>query len=238
MKKNRLPKYWVVKNDGSKEFKKVQKHTDKHGDDGNDINWYRYDYLGFDGCESNKGYFGSNYISSFSNNPTVLTLSEFIDMTKEEEFKVGDKISVHGTTAKVSGIDSRRNYDLVFYEILGVVDHFTSGCYDVINGDIFKIEEEFTRGEIVQVRDNEDGKWMDRVFLTKIEGTDIDSIIVVSNYDEGCFEDGDDFIWQCWKYIQKKPKEDKVKLTLEVNGKEVDPNTLSEESWANLRKGK
>lgn len=100
--KNRLPKYYIVKNDGSQLFKyTVLKHLDLIDKD-NKYKWIdhaTYDYYGFDGDIDNSGTKGSNYIDTFINNPTLLTLEEFIELSKSISIEdwipeVGDKVKI------------------------------------------------------------------------------------------------------------------------------------------------
>ncbi len=70
-----LPKYWIVKNDGSDEYKNIViKYLQKfHNWEGSDIN----NYYGFDGGDRYRGSFDSRNIKDFHNTPTILTLEEF-----------------------------------------------------------------------------------------------------------------------------------------------------------------
>ncbi len=91
MTTNRLPKYWVVKNDESKEFySEVISYI-------NEQVWYQQfewsaygAYYGFHwiwNCE--------NDIEYLKNNPTLLTVAEFIELTTAEPEPVrGDKVLV------------------------------------------------------------------------------------------------------------------------------------------------
>ena len=80
-----LPKYWVVEK--TKENVEVFKKTvipyllDVYGEMWREDS---YRFYGYDGNESFKGTNGWNSISKFENNPTLLTLDEFIKLTKEE----------------------------------------------------------------------------------------------------------------------------------------------------------
>lgn len=104
MKKNRLPKYWVVQNDGSQLFKDtVIKYLNEITFD-ND--WGGTDtayYYGYDGNSSYRGTNSWKNISCFRNNPTLLTLQEFIDLTTEEWIpERGEVVLVSDTKASWS----------------------------------------------------------------------------------------------------------------------------------------
>lgn len=76
---SRLPKYWAVKGDQSKLFISTLKpffmlHYDKHWNCGTTY------YYGYDGRTSSHGTFCRD-IKNCQNNPTVLTLQEFINLT-------------------------------------------------------------------------------------------------------------------------------------------------------------
>ena len=96
-KANRLPKYWVVKNDGSEKFKDtVLKYLkDVHNEPWLGID--TYSYYGYDGgnCFQGTNTYGS--VSDFQNSPTLLTLKKFIELTSEEEFVEGEVIEVRDT---------------------------------------------------------------------------------------------------------------------------------------------
>ena len=88
---NKLPKYWVVKNDGSKKyFDIVLKYINKKYN----RRWCGsfFFYYGFDGNAKYNGTNAYHDIESFINNPTLLTLDEFIELSKEvDEFVLPEK---------------------------------------------------------------------------------------------------------------------------------------------------
>jgi hypothetical protein len=83
--KNRLPQYWVVKCDTTNpNWKKVinylhETHGEKWGGgcDGS--------YYGYDGSASYRGTNTFKDLSRFSNNPTLLTIEQFIELTSKKE---------------------------------------------------------------------------------------------------------------------------------------------------------
>ena len=81
MKKNNLPEYWCVKNDGNQLFKdtviKYLNNTYKQYWEGNEENWY----YGFDRNKDNNGTNNWYDIENFEKNPTLLTLKEFIEFS-------------------------------------------------------------------------------------------------------------------------------------------------------------
>jgi len=121
--KNNLPKYWIIKNDGSQLFQDtVIKYLNTINDwNGTVIAYYWFDW--------NKAFNWTNWwhnINMFENNPIVLTLNEFIEMTTEE----------------------------------------------------------FTRWELVEVRDYNNSKRNERIFLVEIKGSNYSFVCVNDNYNE------------------------------------------------------
>src|SRR5690606_782265 len=80
---NKLPKYWIVKNDGSQLFKDtVVKYLNNNYAqylEGNSPNAY----YGYDGSKCNSGVDCCYNKKSFKNNPIELTLQEFIELSKK-----------------------------------------------------------------------------------------------------------------------------------------------------------
>jgi hypothetical protein len=98
-KLNELPKYWVVKCDTShSDWMKVIDYLNTiypNGWTGSGSNYYGYD--------GSKSYLGTNCwdkISSFENNPTLLTIEEFVELTSKE--KIMKKITI--TREQLEGI--------------------------------------------------------------------------------------------------------------------------------------
>jgi len=79
---NNLPKYWIVNNDGSKLFQDtvIQYLSTRY-----EANWagtFESFYYWVDG---NDDFNSTNFFcnkNEFENNPTVLTISQFIELTK------------------------------------------------------------------------------------------------------------------------------------------------------------
>lgn len=85
-KKNRLPEYWVVQNDGTQLFKDI---VLKYLNNKYETDWYGLsNFYGYDGNLLYRGTNARNSIKSFKNNPTLLTLEEFIELSKEKEEKL------------------------------------------------------------------------------------------------------------------------------------------------------
>lgn len=85
---NRLPKYWVVEN-----HPEVLEYLIKTYDFPYEPEWNHYTYIGYTGCGNNNGAQGTIDLCMFKNNPTVLTIQEFIELSKEveDEFVLPDK---------------------------------------------------------------------------------------------------------------------------------------------------
>ena len=78
---NRLPKYWVVKGDGSKLFKEtVIKYAHENIIGSRYWNGNSKSYYGYDGNSNYalRGAYCDSFLSSFENNPTELTITQFI----------------------------------------------------------------------------------------------------------------------------------------------------------------
>jgi hypothetical protein len=87
-----LPKYYIVKNDGSDLFKEYIKELNKDFNE----NWEgtTFDYYGYDGNENRNGTNGFDEIDHFINNPTILTPKQYFDMKKEFNPQRGDLVLV------------------------------------------------------------------------------------------------------------------------------------------------
>ena len=83
---SRLPKYWVVKNDGSQLFRDtVIKALNEIGTN-SVFPWIGnvdHSYYGFDGAVTNSGTCQHENVSDCRNKPTILTLEQFIELTTE-----------------------------------------------------------------------------------------------------------------------------------------------------------
>ena len=81
---NRLPKYWVVKNDQSDKMIPVLKELQRlHKNwDASPRNW-SFQYIGYDGGNRFDGTNGHNRIDQFENSPTLLTIDQFIELSQE-----------------------------------------------------------------------------------------------------------------------------------------------------------
>jgi len=95
---SKLPKYWCVKNDNSQLFKgTVIKYLTKFYQWTGDCS---ENYYGVDGGTNYNGTNNFPQINHFVNSPTLLTLEEFIELSKEIEdlnkyqIKVGDSITI------------------------------------------------------------------------------------------------------------------------------------------------
>ena len=78
--------------------------------------------------------------------------------------------------------------------------------------DQFFMKTEFKRGDKVLVRDSEESKWTERIYLTTIEGSCFPYITVAEMHAK-YFEEGKEFGTSSWKYI--KPISEILELTLE-----------------------
>lgn len=157
--RKKLPKYWVVKNDGSQLYKDtVIEYLNKmhKGKWGGNLNYY-----GFDGSSSYGGTDGWKNIRQFKNNPTLLTLKEFINLTQNKENMATAKkaatkvlqvsIESRQTTIKFNDdrigelsldLDSDGNVEDTYENTKGSFNPVIGAiCYDGWNG-IFGLSEE------------------------------------------------------------------------------------------------
>ena len=99
--KNKLPKYWTVKNDGSQEFQDtVVKYLNETYKQSWTWNWYRYFWYDWSANWNWTNLFDS--IENFKNNPTLLTIKQFKKMTTQKEkkvkFKLWEQVAVSDTS--------------------------------------------------------------------------------------------------------------------------------------------
>jgi hypothetical protein len=88
-----MPKYFAIKNDGSKRFKRYLKWLEEKTGEywrGDTIN----DFYGYDGGERFNGTTHNISLLDFSNPVTVLTLDEWEEIINQPQFEVGEEIEV------------------------------------------------------------------------------------------------------------------------------------------------
>jgi hypothetical protein len=86
---NKLPKYWAVLNDGSQEFKDSVMKCNRYENIG-DINYCNYWHsrhvnMYYGTCEN--GFKYASMLKDFNVPVTLLTVPEFIELSKEEDVK-------------------------------------------------------------------------------------------------------------------------------------------------------
>ena len=107
--KNKLPPYWIVKNDSSQEFKDTvinylnETYRKKWGGGSWWGSWIYYWYDWNNYSDWTNAY---NYIEEFENNPKLLTLKQFKKMTKQKEKKVKFKVWEQVAVSNVSEEDA------------------------------------------------------------------------------------------------------------------------------------
>jgi hypothetical protein len=87
------------------------------------------------------------------------------------------------------------------------------------------------RGEVVLVRNYETDSWKERIYLTTISGSSTPYVCVMDSYTSIYPQEG--FTLMNWQKM--KQKIDEIKISITVNGKEISPSAISEETWNNLR---
>ncbi|MGL5752935.1 MAG: hypothetical protein ACRCXT_20510, partial [Paraclostridium sp.] len=75
---NRLPKYWVVKNPNQIVKDYLAKTYNVPS-----VSRWNYNFIGFDGAKLYNGVHGANCLEYFYNDPAILTLDKFIELSKE-----------------------------------------------------------------------------------------------------------------------------------------------------------
>lgn len=105
---NRLPKYWIVENDFSQRYKDtvIKKINEIDNTGGEEWKGDIFKYYGYDGGIKYNGCYASSGIRQFINNPTLLTLDEFIELSKTiDEFVLPEKWCVKCTKENYSVLD-------------------------------------------------------------------------------------------------------------------------------------
>ena len=159
---NKLPKYWIVRNDCSQLYKDtvIKYLNETYNKDWTGVG---YNYYGYSGSNKYNG-----YQSEFKNNPTQLTLKQFIEMTTKEEF---------------------------------------------------------TRGELIVVRDRDERAWEKAIFLHHDE-MDYEPFRCVCGDDEKEFKNGEKYASLGWKQARKIKETHNIKIT--DNGKEITIEEMNE----------
>ena len=107
-------------------------------------------------------------------------------------------------------------------------------CYHYRKEELELVEPTFETGEEVEVMlgSGDHSSFESRIYMCQ----DDDGYWCVDSEEEG------DYICGCtmiaihkYAYIRKLEPKPEIELTLTVNGKEVDPKDISDESWAALR---
>ena len=98
---NRLPKYWVVKNPNQIVKDYLAKTYNVP-----DVLIWNHNFIGFDGTKSYNGVHGTCCLEYLVNDPAILTLDEFIELSKEvDEFVLPGKWCVKCTKENYSVLD-------------------------------------------------------------------------------------------------------------------------------------
>lgn len=126
----------------------------------------------------------------------------------DQKYKIGDKVLIDAT---VEDLISPNRFSVSIYG----------------NFYAFKAEQlrpytpkpEFEYGEMVEVRDREENKWLPFVFLTEIKNANIPFIVAKD------LNDLKKLNWYCFKYCRKlQPKKDLI----EIDGKKYDAEKVKE----------
>lgn len=96
-------------------------------------------------------------------------------------------------------------------DVVVVADWIATPCSCVLFYEEALAEETYTRGERVLVRDEDKGKWLERIYLATIEGSIAPYIVVSIGYANN-FEEGRKFNHVRYKQIKKKPQKKVVNL--------------------------
>lgn len=134
----------------------------------------------------------------------------------------------------------RWNKKNIFYGKKNGIDECTE--YSNSEDNIITIKEfmtllePFKEGDIVEVRENESQPWTKRVYIYTdkngrincVSGSDIET-------NEDKYLNNKSYsTYDRWNYI-RKVQQDKIELTLTINGQEISPSEISKETWNSLR---
>lgn len=89
-------------------------------------------------------------------------------------------------------------------------------------------------GDIIEVKNTKAENWKSRIFIK--EGKD-NSVICVYGPEEGVFKGGTAFAtctWYCWRWPEEEKQE--VNINIKLNGKPLDLNSISKETWERISK--
>lgn len=155
--KNNLPKYWVVKNDDSQRFKDI---VLQYLNNIFDKPWVgdAEGYYGYDGDINHNGTSCFYNVARFKNTPTILTIDEFIELSKPIsdmiDFRVkGTKLPV----IPVGTIYKCRSFDSNVYKAFDIACVFYSYGYKEIEGIIYIEAEskEYTGGVYFMIKESD-----------------------------------------------------------------------------------
>lgn len=98
----------------------------------------------------------------------------------------------------------------------------------------FEKEAFFERGERVLVRDEDEDYWKERTYLTTIDGSEAPFIVVYES-DKDNYRNKEEFAYTGYRQIKKKPLKEEINISISINGKQINPKDISEETWKALR---
>ena len=110
------------------------------------------------------------------------------------------------------------------YTIQNVYDNW----YKLVNADGTWYDEEikwlasenFTEGEVVEVRDWDEDNWKEKIYLTTLPWKAVSKYIVINKYDEEQYKNWKQFNWDyCDKIRKLQPKEVKEYTMKEIQEK-------------------
>jgi hypothetical protein len=88
-------------------------------------------------------------------------------------------------------------------------------------------------GDIVLVRNYDTNQWTERIFLYKLKNGKV--LTVAETYKKD-YKENKSFECLVWNQMKPIPIENHLEFKLTLNGEEIDPSEISEETWNNLRK--
>ena len=149
-----------------------------------------------------------------------------------------EKVLTYIETARKGNVlaSTWANYENEYYglnkDVKGI-NSYKGGCFKeplITFKDFIELtEKQFITGERVEVSDSK-LNWNEGIYIGQ-DNKD-SPIMTVGVFSEDNYKRGDIFKTVRWKYI-RKIKKDKLEVKVFMNGKEVSPKIISEETWNN-----
>ena len=162
-----------------------------------------------------------NRIVAIENDGTIEQMDEALRLIfPKDDYRISTGMLLG---IKKSRFFAARLLDNKYWDYLDKTDLPTQSVKDFL-------EWKPVRGEMVLV-----GQGEERIFLAEIKGALQPYVVVFSGYEKR-YRDGLSFLTTLHSEMSQPPEpEPLIKVIVIVNGKEVDPLTMSEEAWNKIR---